>query len=137
MNSRFRLLVLRNLREVRGCRLVSDGGKRNEEGSMHLVQAGIPLFLFCGLGVWVVSNGIDGKNRERDAFQGRISKSERQAVMDREHDDMMDKLNHMMKADFDNTKRIERPDEILTRRRKERERRNVWYRRIWRNLTER
>jgi len=45
-----------------------------EEGSMYLVRAGLPLFLFCGLGVWVVSNGIDGKNRERDAFQGRISK---------------------------------------------------------------
>jgi hypothetical protein len=41
---------------------------------MYLVQAGLPLFLFCGLGVWVVSNGIDGKNRERDAFQGRSSK---------------------------------------------------------------
>ena len=55
-------------------RLMSDGGKGNEEGSMYLIQAGLPLFLFCGLGVWVVSNGIDGKNRERDAFQGRISK---------------------------------------------------------------
>ena len=41
---------------------------------MYLVQAGLPMFLFCGLGVWVVSSGIDGKNRERDAFQGRISK---------------------------------------------------------------
>ena len=52
----------------------SASGKEKEEGSMYLVQAGLPLFLFCGLGVWVVSNGIDGKNRERDAFQGRISK---------------------------------------------------------------
>lgn len=99
-----------------------------------MVQAGLPLLLFCGLGVWVVSNGIDGKNRERDAFQGRISKSERQAVMDKEHDEMMDKLNYMMKEDFDNTKRIERPEEVLARRRKEREIRDVWYRRIWRNL---
>ena len=54
--------------------MLSGGGKGKEEGSMYLVQAGIPMFLFCGLGVWVVSNGIDGKNRERDAFQGRISK---------------------------------------------------------------
>jgi len=113
----------------------SAGGKGKDEGSMYLVQAGLPMFLFCGLGVWVVSNGIDGKNRERDAFQGRISKSERQAVMDKEHDDMMDKLNHMMKEEFDNTKRIERPEEVLARRRKERESRNVWYRRIWRNVT--
>ena len=45
-----------------------------EEGSMHFVKAGLPMILFCGLGVWVVSNGIEGKNRERDAFQGRMSK---------------------------------------------------------------
>jgi hypothetical protein len=102
---------------------------------MHFVRAGLPMILFCGLGVWVVSNGIEGKNRERDAFQGRISKSERQAMMDKEHDEMMDKLNQMMKQDFDNTKRIERPEEVLARRRKERERKNVWYRRWWRSIT--
>ena len=55
-------------------RLFSESGKGKDDGSMHLMKAGLPLFLFCGLGVWVVSNGIDGKNRERDAFQGRISK---------------------------------------------------------------
>jgi hypothetical protein len=184
----------------------SSGGKgEKEEGSMHLLKAGVPMFLFCGLGVWVVSSGIEGKNRERDAFQGRISKyvyyddlkrliqknqwflydcsffdyvidlfvfvgsrnnmlfnihtqlmiimwwflfpvlpffrvvepirSERQAVMDKEHDEMMDKLNYIMKEDFDNTKRIERPDEVLERRRKEREAKNVWYKRIWRGVT--
>ena len=42
---------------------------------------------------------------------------------------MMEKLNKIRKEDFDNTKRIERPEEILERRRKEREQRNVWYRR--------
>jgi hypothetical protein len=102
---------------------------------MHFVRAGLPMILFCGLGVWVVSNGIEGKNRERDAFQGRISKSERQAMMDKEHDEMMDNLNQMMKQDFDNTKRIERPEEVLARRRKERERKNVWYKRWWRSIT--
>lgn len=109
--------------------------KKKEEGSMHFVRAGLPMILFCGIGVWVVSSGIEGKNRERDAFQGRISKSERQAMMDKEHDEMMDKLNQMMKQDFDNTKRIERPDEVLARRRKERERKNIWYRRWWRTIT--
>lgn len=92
------------------------------------------MFLFCGLGVWVVSSGIEGKNAERDVFQGRISKSERQAVMDKEHDDMMDRLGHVMKEDFDNTKRIERPEEVLERRRKERKALNVWYKRTWRFL---
>ncbi|MGK3753757.1 MAG: hypothetical protein ACI8RD_006064, partial [Bacillariaceae sp.] len=62
-------------------------------------------------------------------------RSERQAVMDKEHDEMMDKLNYIMKEDFDNTKRIERPDEVLERRRKEREAKNVWYKRIWRGVT--
>lgn len=70
MNSRFARPAFLGGR----CRMLSGGGKGKEEGSMYLVQAGIPMFLFCGLGVWVVSNGIDGKNRERDAFQGRISK---------------------------------------------------------------
>mmetsp|Transcript_21683 Transcript_21683/g.53790 ORF Transcript_21683/g.53790 Transcript_21683/m.53790 type:complete len:157 (+) Transcript_21683:145-615(+) len=135
LNSRFNRpgFLVRN--RAQGCRPFSDGGKGKEEGSMHVVKAGLPLFLFCGLGVWVVSNGIDGKNKERDAFQGRISKSERQAVMDKEHDEMMGKLNKFMKEDFDNTKRIERPDEVLARRRKEREARNVWYKRLWRNVT--
>jgi hypothetical protein len=49
--------------------------------------------------------------------------------MEKEHDDMMDKFSHIVAQDFDNTKRIERPDEILARRRKERESRNVWYKR--------
>lgn len=41
---------------------------------MYVVKAGLPMFLFCGLGVWVVASGLEGKNKERDAFQGRISK---------------------------------------------------------------
>ena len=65
----------------------------------------------------------------------RTIRSDRQAVMDKEHDEMMDKLNHIMKEDFDNTKRIERPDEVLERRRKERKAKNVWYKRIWRGVT--
>mmetsp|Transcript_2998 Transcript_2998/g.8547 ORF Transcript_2998/g.8547 Transcript_2998/m.8547 type:complete len:145 (+) Transcript_2998:190-624(+) len=108
--------------------------KAKDTGSMHLVKAGLPLILFCGLGVWVVANGIEGKNKERDMFQGRISKSERQHLMEKEHDEMMDKLNRVVSQDFDNTKRIERPEDVLARRRKEREARNVWYRRYWRLL---
>jgi hypothetical protein len=105
-----------------------------DKGSMHFVRAGLPLILFCGLGVWVVSNGIEGKNRERDAFQGRISKSERQALMEKEHSDMMDKMSAILKQDFDNTKRIKRPEEVLARRHKEREQQNRWYKRWWRGF---
>lgn len=49
--------------------------------------------------------------------------------MEEEKTDMMEKLNKIRKTDFDNTRRIERPEEILERRKKEREHRNVWYRR--------
>mmetsp|Transcript_53485 Transcript_53485/g.81127 ORF Transcript_53485/g.81127 Transcript_53485/m.81127 type:complete len:140 (+) Transcript_53485:150-569(+) len=109
--------------------------KAKDGGSLYISRAGLPLVLFCGLGVWVVANGIEGKNKERDAFQGRMSKSDRQARLEQEHDDMVEKLNKIVSQDFDNTKRIERPDEILARRRKEREDRNVWYRRYWRAMT--
>ena len=63
-----------------------------------------------------------------------VSRSERQAYLEKEHDDMVDKLNRVMKEDFDNTKRIERPEEVLARRRAERESRNAWYKRWWRTL---
>jgi len=119
-------------RNVNSTRLFSTKKKGNE--SLHLVRAGLPLILFCGLGVWVISNGIEGKNKERDTFQGRISKSDRQHLLEKEHDDMMDKLNHIVAQDFDNTKRIERPEEVLARRRKEREARNVWYKRLGRYI---
>ena len=36
--------------------------------------------------------------------------------------------------DFDNTKRIKRPEEILKERKLERERNNVWYRRWYRSI---
>ena len=48
---------------------------------------------------------------------------------------MVDKLNYFVKQEFDNTKRIQRPEEVLERRRKEREARNVWYRRWGRWFT--
>ena len=57
-------------------------------------------------------------------------------MMDKEHDDMMDKLQEYTSQDFDNTRRIERPEEVLERRRKERLARNaVWYKRWWNNIT--
>jgi uncharacterized protein (UPF0305 family) len=62
-------------------------------------------------------------------------RSERQARLEKEQADMMEKINKIRKTDFDNTKRIERPEEILERRKTERERRNVWYKRAWRALT--
>lgn len=69
---------------------------------------------------------------------GSISKnyrSQRQARLEREQEDMMSKITKIRRTDFDNTKRIERPEDILERRRRERETRNVWYRAAWRSLT--
>jgi hypothetical protein len=56
----------------RGQRFLST--KPKSDGGMYLTKAGLPMILFCGLGVWVVANGIEGKNKERDLFQGRMSK---------------------------------------------------------------
>jgi len=84
----------------------------------------------------VLKSAVEGKNIERDKSKGLVSKSERQARLDSEKDDMMEKLNKKWKKqDLDNTKRIERPEEILERRKKEREDRNRWHRRAWRWVT--
>uniref|UniRef100_A0A6V2QB68 Transmembrane protein n=2 Tax=Ditylum brightwellii TaxID=49249 RepID=A0A6V2QB68_9STRA len=96
------------------------------------VKAGLPLILFSIGSAFVLKSALEGKTKERDASKGAISKSERQARMEAEKDDMMEKLNKKMKQDFDNTKRIERPEEILERRRLEREKRNRWYNRLGR-----
>ncbi len=84
----------------------------------------------------MLKSGLEGKNIDRDKSRGFVSKSERQARLDAERDQMMEKLNKRIKTvDFDNTKRIERPEEILERRKKEREERNRWYKRTWRWVT--
>lgn len=91
--------------------------------------------MFCVGASYVLKKGIEGKQKEADVAKGAVSKSERQARLEKEQADMMEKINKIRKTDFDNTKRIERPEEILERRKKERERRNVWYKRAWRTLT--
>ena len=104
-------------------------------GGHLFVKAGMPLILFSVGASYVLKDAIEGKNKERDAVKGASSKSERQARMEREQEDMLDKINRSMAKDFDNTRRIERPEEILERRKMERERRNRWYRRAWRWVT--
>jgi hypothetical protein len=88
--------------------------------------------LFSVLAAWVVSNAIDGKLKEMEASQGKTSKSIRQAALEQEHDEMMERLNKIVAQDFDNQKRIKRPHEVLEERRRERERRNAWHRRMYR-----
>lgn len=101
-------------------------------GTNRIFLAGVPLILFALLSAWVVSNAYGGKLRELEASQGKVSMSIRQAALEEEHDEMMERLTKIVAEDFDNTKRIKRPEEILEERRKERERRNVWYRRMYR-----
>lgn len=84
----------------------------------------------------VLKSAVEGKNAERERAKGFSSKSERQAKLDAERDQMMEKLNKRIKTqEFDNTKRILRPEEILERRRNERDDRNRWYKRSWRWVT--
>lgn len=113
----------------------------NNKSSKHssknpLLVAGLPLILFSVLGAWVVSNAVSGRLKEREAAHGVASQSIRQAALQEEHDEMMEKLNKIVeKDDFDNTKRIKRPEEILEERRIEREKRNAWHRRTYRWIT--
>jgi len=108
-----------------------------QPSNFHLfVKAGLPFLLFSVGASLVLKSAVEGKNIERDKSKGLVSKSERQARLDSEKDDMMEKLNKKWKKqDLDNTKRIERPEEILERRKKEREDRNRWHRRAWRWIT--
>jgi hypothetical protein len=105
--------------------------------NFHLfIKAGLPLLLFSVGASLMLKNGLEGKNIDRDKSKGFVSKSQRQARLDNERDEMMAKLNKRIKTvDFDNTKRIERPEEILERRKREREERNRWYKRTWRWVT--
>ncbi|KAL7556754.1 hypothetical protein ACA910_008088 [Epithemia clementina (nom. ined.)] len=99
-----------------------------------LVKVGAPFVLFSILAAWVVSNALDGKLRELEASQGKVSKSLRQAALEAEHEEMMERLNKIVQSDFDNTKRIKRPHEVLEERRLEREKRNAWHRRLYRAI---
>jgi hypothetical protein len=105
-----------------------DDGKLKNVG----IKAGVPFVLFSVLAAWVVSNALDGKLKEMEVSQGKSSKSLRQAKLEVEHDEMLERLNKIVAKDFDNTKRIKRPQEVLEERRLERERRNRWYRRLYR-----
>ena len=108
-----------------------------QPSNFHLfVKAGLPFLLFSVGASLVLKSAVEGKNIERDKSKGLVSKSERQARLDAERDQMMEKLNKRIEmVDFDNTKRIERPEEILERRKQEREDRNRWYKRTWRWVT--
>lgn len=100
-----------------------------------MLTAGVPFVLFSVLAAWVVSNAVDGKLKEMELSQGKSSQSIRQAKLEEEHEDMMERLGKIVETDFDNTKRIKRPNEILEERRLDRERRNAWHRRAWRAVT--
>jgi hypothetical protein len=105
------------------------------QNSMQIIRVGLPLILFSILSAWVVSNAYGGKLKELEVSQGKASISIRQATLQAEHDEMMERLNKIISSDYDNTKRIKRPEEVLEERRLERQKRNVWYRRWYRAMT--
>ena len=98
----------------------------------QFIRAGLPFIGFSLLSFWAVRNALDGKTKERDASMGNVSISLRQLALQEEHDEMMDRLNQIVKQKFDNTKRIKRPEEVLAERKAERDRRNRWYNRFYR-----
>ena len=108
-----------------------------QPSNFHLfMRAGLPFLLFSVGASLVLKSAVEGKILERDKSKGMVTKSERQARLDDERDQMVEKLNKRIKTvEFDNTKRIERPEEILERRKKAREDRNKWYKRTWRWAT--
>lgn len=112
--------------------LASSSRKKNADSQNYAIRVGAPFVLFSVLAAWVVSNALDGRIREMETAKGKASKSLRQAALEAEHEDMMERLNKIVEEDFDNTKRIKRPEEVLAERRAERERRNRWYNRAWR-----
>lgn len=109
-----------------------DRSKKEEQKKNLLIKAGLPFVFFSVLASWVVSSAIGGKLKERELSRGLESKSIRQAKLEEEHEEMIERLNKIVETDFDNTKRIKRPHEILEERRKERKSRNRWYRRLYR-----
>ena len=59
-------------------------------------------------------------------------RSDREFRMEKEQNKMLEKMQKHLEKGFDNTKRIERPEEILERRQREREDKNRWGRRLGR-----
>lgn len=114
--------------------LMNKKKKKKKKTKQHqLLTAGLPFVFFSVLAAWVVSNALQGKLKERETAHGVTSQSLRQASLQVEHDETMEKMNKIVASqDFDNTKRIKRPEEILQERKRERERRNAWYRRLYR-----
>lgn len=113
--------------------LMNKKKKKKKTKQHQLLTAGLPFVFFSVLAAWVVSNALQGKLKERETAHGVTSQSLRQASLQVEHDETMEKMNKIVASqDFDNTKRIKRPEEILQERKRERERRNAWYRRLYR-----
>jgi len=107
--------------------------KKGDQGNL-LFRVGAPFVLFSILASWTVGRALEGRIKEMETAKGRTTQSLRQAALEVEHEDMMERLNKIVDQDFDNTKRIQRPEEILQQRREERAKRNAWHRRLYRGL---
>lgn len=108
--------------------------QKKAAGSTLHFRNGAPFVLFSVLAAWVVGNALHGRLKEREVATGHVSQSLREAKLKEEQEEMMERLNKIVAQDFDNTKRIKRPEEILEERRAERKRRNAWHRRLYRSL---
>jgi len=75
--------------------------------SFQLIKQGIPTVGFIVLGAYSLSVFVEGKNKAVDLSRGK-SRSEREAEVEREYEKILSKLP----SDFDNTKRVPRPDDL-------------------------
>jgi len=105
--------------------------------SRPFIRAGLPFLLFMFGGAYFLSISLNDRLKENEQTrQLGGSKSEREFIMEEEKSNLLRKLQKDIETkDFDNTRRIERPEEVLARRKLEREQRNKWYRRSWRWIT--
>ena len=108
------------------------GKFKSQQSGRPFLRAGLPFLLFIFGGSYFLSISIDDRLKEKEVTRG--SKSDRQFEMEQEKEELMNKMSKTIN-DFDNTKRIERPEDVLARRKKEREDRNRWYKRTWRWVT--
>ena len=75
--------------------------------SSNLIRQGLPTIGFVILGAYSLSVFVEGKNKAIDLSRGK-SVSEREAEVEKEYKKILAKLP----KDFDNTKRVQRPDDL-------------------------
>mmetsp|Transcript_11422 Transcript_11422/g.17319 ORF Transcript_11422/g.17319 Transcript_11422/m.17319 type:complete len:146 (-) Transcript_11422:87-524(-) len=118
-------------------RIPKSTSNANKKPPHSFMRVGMPFLLFVAGGTYFLSIALDDRLKDKEQMRELGgSKSDRQFQMEQEKENLLRKLQKDIETkEFDNTRRIERPEEVLARRKKEREERNRWYKRTWRWIT--